>query len=97
MYKLILMKADYEPWWQFEDIEEKYIDVKHYPTIETYEQDAIKLLAKYRTHYEFEKSKEGKYFAFWNEGEVAFCEGCDENLQIFHGIIFSHPIGVLVK
>ena len=97
MYKLILMKADYEPWWNFDDIEEKYTEVKHYPSIETYEQEAMGILGNYRLNYKFEKSKEGKYFAFWNEGEVAFCEGCDENLQIYNGIIFSHPIGALVK
>ena len=97
MYNLILMKADYEPWWQFEDIEEKYIEVMSYPTIELYEQKAVEILTNYRENYEFEKSKEGKYFAFWNKGEVAFCEGCDEDLQIYHGIIFSHPIGTLVK
>ncbi len=97
MYNLIVMKADYEPWWQFEDIEDKYTEVKNYSTLELYEQDATEILSKYRLNYEFEKSKEGKYFAFWNEGEVAFCKGCDEDLQLFYGIILSHPIGSLVK
>ena len=34
MYKLILMKAEYEPWWQFEDMEEKFTEVKTYSSIE---------------------------------------------------------------
>ena len=97
MYKLILMKAEYEPWWQFEDMEEKFIEVKNYSTIEEYEQEASELLSKYRLLYKKEKSKGGKYFAFWKEGEVLYCEGCDEDLQIYYGIIFSHPISSLVK
>ena len=97
MYKLILMKAEYEPWWQFEDMEEKFTDVKIYSTIEKYEQEASELLSKYRLLYKNEESKDGKYFAFWKEGDLMYCEGCDEDLQIYYGIIFSHPISSLVK
>ena len=97
MYKLIQMKAEYEPWWQFEDMEEKFTEVKTYSTIEKYEQEASHLLSKYRLLYKNEKSRDGKYFAFWKEGELFYCEGCDEDLQIYYGIIFSHPISSLVK
>ena len=97
MYKLILMKAEYEPWWQFEDMEEKFTDVKIYSTIEKYEQEASELLSKYRLLYKNEESKDGKYFAFWKDDDLLYCEGCDEDLQIYYGIIFSHPISSLVK
>ena len=97
MYNLILMKAEYEPWWQFEDMEEKFTKVKTYSTIEEYEREGSKLLAKYRLVYKKEESRDGKYFAFWNEGELLYCEGCDEDLRIYYGIIFSHPISSLVK
>ncbi|QDY46647.1 DUF1033 family protein [Planococcus glaciei] len=27
---------------------------------------------------------------FWNEGDLAFCEECEENLQIYHGLLWTH-------
>ena len=66
-------------------------------SIEKYEQEASELLSKYRLLYENEKSRDGKYFAFWKDDDLLYCEGCDEDLQIYYGIIFSHPISSLVN
>lgn len=91
------MKADYEPWWNFDDMQEKYFDQKKFHTYEEYESAVHQLLLLYRQKYQFEKQKNNIYYAFWNEGENYYCEGCDEELQLYYGIILSHPINSLVK
>lgn len=97
MYKIICMKADYEPWWQFEDMEDKFTEIMSYDSFEQYELKVHELLQSYRTQYKNEGSREDRYFAFWNEGEWEYCEGCDEDLQTYYGMIFSHPIGTFIK
>ena len=97
MYSIIFMKADYEPWWQFDDMEEKYTEVKTFETYELYEETAIHILEDYRKHYQYMKQQNDKFFAFWNEGDLYYCEGCDEELQQYYGIIFSHEVELFIK
>lgn len=87
MYKLIYMKADYEPWWQFEGWESNIVSEKLFETEEELEEALEEMLTSFRKTFEHEESKEGKYFAFWSEDEKTYCEACDDELQIFHGII----------
>ena len=82
------MKADYEPWWMFDGWEEtirsrcSFNDAKE--ALVYYE----KLLAELREKYELEAMKKDCFYAFWSESEKTFCEGCDEDLQLYHGVIF---------
>lgn len=87
MYKIIYMKADYEPWWQFEDWESHIVYEQIFHTKKEMEQALQQILDDFRKKYDHEESREGKYFAFWSEDEKRFCEACDDELQIFHGII----------
>lgn len=87
MYKIIYMKADFEPWWQFEGWEEHIISEKNYDTKEQLQVELEKMLNEFRNKYEHEESREGKYYAFWSEDEKHYCEACDEDAQLYHGII----------
>ena len=31
--------------------------------------------------------KKDCFYAFWSEDEINFCDGCDEDLQLYHGVI----------
>lgn len=73
MYKRITMKADYEAWWNFEDMEDKFIEEVEFDTVEAYEEDARKTLSLYRELFEHEKTRDGIYYVFWNDGEYEFC------------------------
>ena len=97
MYHLILMKADYEPWWKFDDMEEKYTEVRTYDSKVHYEQEVAEIITTYKQQYKHFSVKDECYYAFWNEGENVYCEGCDEDLQLYYGLILSHPVGVLSK
>lgn len=89
MFEVIYMKADYEPWWLFEGWEQHIVE-KH--TFET-QADAQSYLnekqVELRGKFPKEKVKDEKYWAFWSEKEVCFCESCDDDLQIYHGLIWN--------
>ncbi|MFC5560290.1 DUF1033 family protein [Ureibacillus thermophilus] len=94
MYKIIYMKADFEPWWQLEDWEKQIVSEYVYDTKEQMEEALEKMLKSFREKYQHEESREGKYFAFWSDNEKSFCEACDEDLQIFHGLIVQE-LGIM--
>lgn len=81
------MKADFEPWWKFEGWEEHIVTAENYQTIEQCEEALASKLQEFRVQYAHERSKENKYWAFWNEQEQCYCEGCEEDQQIYHGIM----------
>lgn len=88
MHELIYMKAEFEPWWMFEEWKEKVISGKRFD-------DAEKAGAYYRQMIEGFKKKypqwefRGKAFsAFWREGEIEYCESCDDDMQMYHGILW---------
>ncbi|MEJ9281926.1 DUF1033 family protein [Ureibacillus thermosphaericus] len=56
-------------------------------TKEQFEVAIKETLNVFRKKFDHEESREGKYFAFWSEDEKTYCEACDDELQIFHGII----------
>lgn len=89
MYKIIYMKADFEPWWQFEEWEDYIVDVFEFHSQEAYEKGRAQILNEFRQKYEYEKVKKEKFYAFWKEDEMMYCEGCDEDAQLYHGLILE--------
>ncbi|MFY0519881.1 DUF1033 family protein [Lysinibacillus sp. UGB7] len=87
MYTILYMKADYEPWWKFEGWEAFIQTQETFETKEQFEQALQEKLNSFRPVYEHEASKEGKYWAFWSEEESFYCEACDDDAQVYHGII----------
>lgn len=87
MYKLIYMKADYEPWWQFEGWEDHIVSCESFETEEQLKIALHKMLSEFRLRYENEQLKKEDYYAFWSEDESEYCESCDEDTQIYHGVI----------
>lgn len=92
MYKIIYMKADFEPWWLFEGWESHIVSTYQYNCLEEYEQALNTLLTKLRSQFEHEEIRKERYIAFWNEEECEFCEGCDEDVQIYHGIVLEENV-----
>lgn len=87
MYKIIYMVADFEPWWLFEGWESSIISIEEYQSEVELHNALETKLNDFRKKYQHEASKEKRFFAFWNEDEVEFCEACDDDSQIYHGII----------
>lgn len=83
------MKADFEPWWQFEGWQENIVEIYTFSTKQQFLEGQKELLNRFRMIYNHEAQKEGKYYAFWKSDEIDFCESCDDDLQIYHGLIFE--------
>lgn len=87
MFEVIYMKADYEPWWLFEGWEETILSRHTFQEVSEAKAYLEKTLQSFRVKYENEQMKKECFYAFWTEQEKHFCEACDDDSQIFHGII----------
>lgn len=94
MYKIIYMKADYEPWWQFEGWEEYVVSERNFENEQQFQSAFMELVQQFRERYTNEACKQGRFYAFWSEDETEFCEACDDDAQIYHGIIVCTPEGI---
>ncbi|HEY4623541.1 DUF1033 family protein [Solibacillus sp. FSL R7-0668] len=91
MYKIIYMKADYEPWWQFEGWEAFIVSEQIFETAEQFQEAYEGILENFRQQYDNEATKDERYYAFWSDDECEYCEACDDEAQVYHGIIVETP------
>lgn len=87
MFEVIYMKAEFEPWWMFEEWEEMVLSRRSFENIVEAKKHLENMLQNFRTKYDNEAMKKECFYAFWTEDEKSFCEACDNDLQIYHGII----------
>ena len=87
MFEVIYMKAEFEPWWMFEEWEEMVLSRHSFENILEAKKHLENMLQNFRAKYENEAMKKDCFYAFWTEDEKSFCEACDNDLQIYHGII----------
>ncbi|MEK9198175.1 DUF1033 family protein [Ureibacillus sp. 179-F W5.1 NHS] len=92
VYQLIYMKADYEPWWKFEGWESNIVLTKQFQTEAELKKGLQEMLQDFRSRYEHEANKEGVYYAFWTDEEREYCDACDDDIQIYHGIIVEKSV-----
>ena len=86
------MKADYEPWWMFEGWESNIVATSQFETEQELQKNLEATLNSFRQKYEHESSKNDKYYAFWTDDEREYCEACEDDIQIYHGIIVDKLI-----
>lgn len=87
MIEVIYMKAEYEPWWMFDGWEENILTRKPFKHVCEAKVYLESMLQDFRIHYEHEHIKKEGFYAFWTDREKEFCEACDDDLQIYHGVI----------
>lgn len=79
------MVADYEPWWQFEGWEEQIEQRMSYTTENEANEALQALIMKFKAMYDHEQTKE-QYNVFWSDDEIVYCEACEDDAQIYHGL-----------
>lgn len=89
MYKIIYMKADYEPWWQFEGWEETIIEEKVFENIEEAKIFLKEILNRFEKKYPHHDHRKERFWAFWTDDEIQFCEACADDIRTYHGIIWQ--------
>ncbi len=85
MYRVIYMKADYEPWYLFEGWQQHIVDSWSFPSEKEAKQHLVHKVQEFQDSYKFSREKNGCY-AFWDGKEVCYCEDCEEDLQLYHGL-----------
>lgn len=87
LHEIIYMKSFEEPWWMLEGWEKDIVSRSEFndPQIAKarFDELANSLSKKYK-----QQKRKGESIAFWNEGDIAYCEDCEEELQVYHGILW---------
>ena len=87
MYQVIITYSENEPWWFFDDWEETIVEEVAYDNLEDAKKGYLEKFAKLQQEYSMIKEKPDYLTAFWNEGELLYCEDCDEDLQQYKGLM----------
>lgn len=88
MHEVIYMKAEFEPWWMFEEWEEKVVSRKTFVRKTEAEAYRHQLMEQLKRKYPQSEIREEAFAAFWREGEIEYCESCDDDMQMYHGILW---------
>jgi hypothetical protein len=86
-WRVITTKSDAEPWWFLEGWEK---DILRDWTLDSRNEAVATFLTELRRLGEsYPKSKTKKFHsvAFWDPEEVDFCEACDDDLQVYYGLV----------
>ncbi|WP_041090009.1 DUF1033 family protein [Jeotgalibacillus soli] len=83
-------KSDAEPWWFLEGWEEDVIEQWTFSEKETAFAKYVNKIQELSVKYPKNRIKKGTQIAFWNEDEILFCESCDDDLQIYHGLLIMY-------
>jgi hypothetical protein len=92
-WKVILTKSDAEPWWFFEDWKRDVVEEWKYDNKNDAIAKYMEEIARLSDLLPNSKTKDYNSFAFWHPDEVVFCEACDDDLQIYHGVILFENDG----
>ncbi|ANU28245.1 DUF1033 family protein [Planococcus versutus] len=88
MHEIIYMKTDYEPWWMFDGWEKSVVSRHEF----TSAKEAMGFLETLKQDFSYRfpehEQRNQAFYCYWNEEEVEYCDKCEEDLQVFHGLIW---------
>lgn len=86
-WEVIVMKGVSEPWWFFSDWRESIIATYSFSNKEMAIQQYGASFEHFKSRTDYFKVKNTSMIAFWEEGDHAYCESCDDDLQLYTGIL----------
>lgn len=90
MHEIIYIRTDYEPWWMLDGWEEKVISRQEFESVEKARYYLEELEQNFKGHFSEQEKRSPAFTAFWNKEETEYCEFCEEDLQVFHGLIWLY-------
>ncbi|MEW9501753.1 DUF1033 family protein [Jeotgalibacillus marinus] len=87
MWRIIQLKSDAEPWWFLDGWRDDTVNEWTFNEKEAAFDFYRVIIEEMVTKYPNVRVKRGTQIAFWCEGELLFCDSCDEDLQLYHGIL----------
>ncbi|KAA0956470.1 DUF1033 family protein [Planococcus sp. ANT_H30] len=88
MHDIIYIRANFEPWWMFEGWQDQIISQQQFTLAENARNCLEELKKEFSQRFVESEQREVAFSCYWNEEEVEYCESCEEDLQIFHGLIW---------
>lgn len=88
MHDIIYMRADFEPWWMFEGWEDNIVSQQQFASAENARDYLEELKKDFSQRFAGYEQRDVAFASYWNEEEVEYCDSCEEDLQIFHGLIW---------
>ena len=95
MYQIFFTEGEYEPWWFFEDWQSLIIKKIDYPDLNDAKIAYREFTQELANQYPYQKEKEPYLAAYWCEEEMVYCESCDDDIQLFHGVMLLRDEKVL--
>ncbi|MEI5908889.1 DUF1033 family protein [Bacillus spongiae] len=83
-------RGEYEPWWFFEGWESSISKESTFISKENAMDYFIQRIEALKRHNPNVKAKSYSTIAFWKKEEKIFCEACDEDLQLYTGLILMY-------
>ncbi|RWR08457.1 DUF1033 family protein [Siminovitchia fortis] len=86
-WEVIVTKGESEPWWFFPEWRNDIIEMYTYTDSTAATQKYLSLFQRLKKDFENVKVKKTSLAAFWNNDDVSYCEHCDDDLQIYYGLL----------
>lgn len=86
-WRVITTKSDAEPWWFFEGWESDIVEESTFDNRNEAVDAFLKEMKRLSERLPKSKTKKFHSIAFWNPDEVDFCEACDDDLQVYYGLV----------
>lgn len=87
MYQVIVTYSENEPWWFFDDWQEAIIEEQRFDKFCSAKKNYDQLFKTFEEQYKEKRVKPPLLSAFWNDGELIYCDDCDEELQAYKGLM----------
>ncbi|BCB04273.1 DUF1033 family protein [Bacillus sp. KH172YL63] len=86
-WTVLTTKSDAEPWWFFEGWERDIVSERKFESRQAALDAFLEEMKALKRQYPESKRKRENTIAFWNPEEISFCEACDDDLQLYHGLV----------
>lgn len=87
LHEIFYIRSFDEPWWMLEGWQENIVSRKSFSNAgqaQKYFDREVQALSLRFT----EQKRQGRSIAFWNPGDLAYCSNCEEDLQVYHGLLW---------
>lgn len=88
LHEVVYMKTDYEPWWMFDDWQDEIVSRQEFSSAQQAHAYLTTLINDFDLRFSMKEKRAPAFFCYWNEEELEYCEKCEEELQVFHGLIW---------
>ncbi|WP_059350976.1 DUF1033 family protein [Bacillus coahuilensis] len=87
VYTVYELKGDYEPWWLFEDWQTQIQKEHQFLSLDEALAFYLQLASKMAGEFDHKKTKQWNAIAFWNSDDIEYCEACEDDILLYHGIM----------